>query len=80
MANTESIREALNTVSEMVLEADVLTHAFMDIQGDQEANMLAVYARHVWRLKDSFEKLEMLFHRDALPLLEDVAKATKGTL
>jgi len=80
MANAESIREALNAMGEMVLEADLLTHALMDQQGTQEANLLAVYSRHVWRLKDSFEQFETLFYRDALPILEDVARATKGTL
>lgn len=80
MANLESIRGALNAVEEMVLEVDVLTHAFMDLQGDQEANMLAVYSRHVWRLKDRFEEFNALFHRDALPILDDMASARKGTL
>ena len=52
MANLESMREALNKVEDLLSEADVLTHAFMDLQGDKEANMLVVYSRHVWRLKD----------------------------
>lgn len=80
MANLESIREALNSLEEMIIEVDVLTHAFMDIQGNQEANMLGVYSRHVWRVKDRFEEFSALFYREAFPILDDMSRAKKGML
>lgn len=80
MANAESIREALNSLEDMVHEADVLTHALMDQRGTEEANLLAVYSRHVWRVKERFEEFSTLFYRDAFPILEDMSKAKKGTL
>lgn len=80
MANLESMREALNKVEDLLSEADVLTHAFMDLQGDKEANMLVVYSRHVWRLKDVFEEFQTLFYKDAFPILQDVSKARGGRL
>jgi hypothetical protein len=71
MAIAKSIRTALDQVTDSVMEADSLVHAFLDLAGDSPPNILCPISRHIWRLKDQMENLESLLRTQALPILED---------
>lgn len=71
MAVAESIRQALDALTESVYDTTALTHSYLDVAGDQPPYMLSVYAAHAWRMQTRMEQLEAILRQKALPVLDD---------
>jgi len=78
MAIAESTREALNALTDCVLDLQLLESSYTELAGDHPPAMLSTLARHVWRLADASSALDVLVHQSVLPLLNDFSRVKGG--
>lgn len=79
MANAQSIRRELDNLSELVLEAEILSETAIDLAGDDPnaPQWPWLVAQHIRRVKAASELLETSLRQHALPLLQDMQLLTK---
>lgn len=79
MAASKSIREALSVLSDHILETDSLAQTCTDLAGSDPSAPVWVFVieRHMERIKEAAEALEVLIRQKALPLMEDIEGANQ---
>lgn len=78
MAIAESTREALNALTDCVLDLQLLEASYSDLAKDHPPAMLSIFARHIWRLAEASSVLDGLVHQSVLPLLDDFSRVKGG--
>lgn len=79
MAASKSILDALFTVSDAILEAEIITKTFSDLNGGSIGSPQWPFAmeRMIERIKVRAEELETLVRQKAIPLMTDVEAANQ---
>lgn len=84
MASDKLILEALNDLSERMLELETMAEMCLDLVGDQAGGPATrwtfLVSRHVRPAVEAADRVRDLVHQVALPVLKDLSAAKVGKL